>query len=47
MASREKQLFVDLNISKIGEMALVAGPERASGLIPMFWDFQKFKMAVT
>lgn len=47
MASREKKLFLDLNMSKIGEMALIEGPERASGPIPMFWDFQKFKMAVT
>lgn len=47
MASQEKKLFLDLNMSKIGEMVLAEGPERASGLIPMFWDFQTFKMAVT
>lgn len=43
MASQENKLFLDLNMSKIDDMALAEGPERVSGLIPMFWDFQKFK----
>lgn len=39
----EKKLFLDLNTSKFGEMAIIEGPQRTSGLISMFGDFRKFK----
>ena len=47
MAYQRKKLFLDLNMRKNGEMAIVEGPERTSGQISMFWDFRKFKMIGT
>lgn len=44
MTYQGKKLFLDLNKSKFGKMAIVEGPQRTSGLILMFGGFRKFKM---